>query len=303
MGCWNETCAITNLPILAGEEVVVYPLIEQQGYHSKCYHTTYFKPIVWSFTGKYDEYGGVEKCKGPFLDQSMDFIRKAMVELPVGENKIHDVATVKSELSAKTFFEYTHEGRLYATNIHRNTGNIGNKSNLSEIHRVLIRKNVVAAMKEKFKCESWNRETNSYDILTYANYMQAGMDWLKSITGPPPVSEEDDPVAYIRWKYGDEFAPPGPFYPVVEVLKYQYTAEYAKTKLINATVKDQEAFVDLLVTYFIIDHFMQSGRRMWIPPSGAGSQDQETDVQCTLAHITLDESVSYHKRLSKRYEE
>lgn len=287
---------------MAGEEVVVYPLIEQQANHSKCYHTTYFKPIVWSFTGKYDEYGGVEKCKGPFRDQSMDFIRNIMVELPVGENKSHDVATVKSKLTTKTFFEYTHEGRLYQKNIYQNIGNIGNKSDLSEIHRVLIRKNVVSAMKEKFTVDSWDRATQKRLKLGYAEYFSAGMEWLKLVTGPGP-SETDDPVAYIRWKYADDFAEIGTFWPVMHILKYQYVAEYAKTNLIGASAKDQEEFVDLLVTYFIIDHFMQSGRRMWIPPSGAGSQDQETDVQCTLAQITLDESVIYHKRLSKLYEE
>lgn len=64
MGCWNETCGITQLPITDGDEVVVY-LLREYGYQN-----------VWSlipvpFFGIYDDYGWIEtddpqqsKCNG-----------------------------------------------------------------------------------------------------------------------------------------------------------------------------------------------------------------------------------------------
>ena len=63
MGCWNETCQISNLPIMAGEECLVF-LVENvdisrkrpisSGLGSK------YKVVCSPVCGEYDEYGGLD---------------------------------------------------------------------------------------------------------------------------------------------------------------------------------------------------------------------------------------------------
>ena len=63
MGCWNETCGITNLPIRVGDEIVVF-ILRQLGRAScgetYCYNDNY-APICLPFIAEYDDYGGFEK--------------------------------------------------------------------------------------------------------------------------------------------------------------------------------------------------------------------------------------------------
>lgn len=69
MGCWNGTCAISNLPILAGEKTKVVllhapyaskkenPLLGISGF---CYPHGIMAPAFYALEGEYDDYGGVE---------------------------------------------------------------------------------------------------------------------------------------------------------------------------------------------------------------------------------------------------
>jgi len=57
MGCWNETCGLTNLPIRYNDEVVGFLLLENSypeiDYHCNGLYTLMSLP----FTGKYNNYG------------------------------------------------------------------------------------------------------------------------------------------------------------------------------------------------------------------------------------------------------
>lgn len=62
MGCWNATCNVTNLPIHAGEKVVVIPLVKvkEECEFNTCYPTDVFVPFAMPLIGEYDEYGSIE---------------------------------------------------------------------------------------------------------------------------------------------------------------------------------------------------------------------------------------------------
>jgi hypothetical protein len=66
MGSWNETCAISNLPILAGDDIKLLllkrsPYINDMGeYNGVSNATEQFIPILSPINGKYDDYGGIE---------------------------------------------------------------------------------------------------------------------------------------------------------------------------------------------------------------------------------------------------
>ena len=94
MGCWNNTCVLTNLPIHEGEDVYVFPIkeINQDRHRSFCYTSALYNPTMISFEAKYNDYGAGEKCKGVALPFIIDPIKKILVEKEVGENEYHDSA-------------------------------------------------------------------------------------------------------------------------------------------------------------------------------------------------------------------
>lgn len=64
MGCWNETCMGTNLPILYGEKCTVIFMIESPYEQSGCYAANQYMPIL-ALHGTYDDYGTIDKIINP----------------------------------------------------------------------------------------------------------------------------------------------------------------------------------------------------------------------------------------------
>ncbi len=64
MGCWNETCGITNLPILSDQPVRLFLLVGvadvNEGHAGHCYSNDQWTPRFMAIKGKYDDYGGLE---------------------------------------------------------------------------------------------------------------------------------------------------------------------------------------------------------------------------------------------------
>ena len=68
MGCWNETCLLTRLPIQSGEDTVCVLIAERPEIDGICYAHDAFKPVSLPIFGKYDDYGNLEDlsddCRG-----------------------------------------------------------------------------------------------------------------------------------------------------------------------------------------------------------------------------------------------
>lgn len=63
MGCWNETCMLTHLPILAGERTVAVLIAQHEIHNSNCHPDGVFQPISLPIAGDYDDYGGLENIE------------------------------------------------------------------------------------------------------------------------------------------------------------------------------------------------------------------------------------------------
>lgn len=115
MGCWNGTCGLSGLPINVGTEVYIFPI--KEGYRdSFCYSTALYRPSVLPFRAEYNDYGAGESCSGPGLDIVIAGVRDQLVEMPVGENKYHDIAVKREGFDEETFFETVHKKRLFFKN-------------------------------------------------------------------------------------------------------------------------------------------------------------------------------------------
>lgn len=76
MGCWNKTCALTNLPIHAGERVIMFPLIEvvRSSGGRRCYNNWAWEYLPVPFYGEYDDYGFMEFDDGQ--QHKLDLLQK-----------------------------------------------------------------------------------------------------------------------------------------------------------------------------------------------------------------------------------
>lgn len=78
MGCWNETCLISNLPIKCSEPVigVICKSSKLTYISNSTYHNTLAKPIYLPFKGKYNDYGIVEYITDDLSKLINDFNKK-----------------------------------------------------------------------------------------------------------------------------------------------------------------------------------------------------------------------------------
>lgn len=86
MGCWNKTCALSNLPIFARERTYVFVLEESSSYRrSKAIDPNYLYDLVLiPFESTYDDYGAGENSSGIALPIILDSLKRCLIEKEQG---------------------------------------------------------------------------------------------------------------------------------------------------------------------------------------------------------------------------
>jgi len=65
MGCWNKTCALTNLPIYSGDRVITFAIVESPiSDNSHCYNNYAWELVPVPLYGEYDDYGWMDLDEG-----------------------------------------------------------------------------------------------------------------------------------------------------------------------------------------------------------------------------------------------
>jgi len=119
MGCWNQTCVVSNLHITAGQKVAMFLLVqnhhESEGFY---YPDVLNKLCPFPFYGEYDDYGAAENCHGLMLNQVVAAVQSQLVEFDLGENQYHDIAVKRDGFDINVLFEADHEDRLFVDTIY-----------------------------------------------------------------------------------------------------------------------------------------------------------------------------------------
>lgn len=88
MGCWNETCGLTQMPIEGGDPVRLFLLVQDSHPRSKedCvmhYSTDMWRPFGLPLKGTYDEYGRIENIEEDAMsDFLLESLKEIIVEVP-----------------------------------------------------------------------------------------------------------------------------------------------------------------------------------------------------------------------------
>ena len=118
MGSFNETCAISGLPIGCGDLVKLVFLsrnpfcsADEHFYHRGCYHYDHWCMRTPPISGKYDDYGRC-KFKENYLTRLIEkmFIDD-IVELPFGFNQYH-AHSVPKKPTIHQLLDAAWQGRL-----------------------------------------------------------------------------------------------------------------------------------------------------------------------------------------------
>jgi hypothetical protein len=112
MGCWNGTCAVSNLHVTAGQKVAVFLLLENKDKRSFCYGNAMYDLCPIPFYGEYNDYGAVENCHGFGMNIVLEALRERLYEFGQGPNSAHDDTVNKGNLTIETLFDADHEDRL-----------------------------------------------------------------------------------------------------------------------------------------------------------------------------------------------
>lgn len=300
MGCWNHTCAITNLPIFEGEEVEVIMLQFSNiiAGSSLCYPYFYHVPLPLTFQGYYNDYGGVEDCHGVALDIIVDAIRNNLFELELGENKYHDIPAKKENFDVKNMFELDHEDRLNIVNPYR--GHPGEKEK-TMIKHLVVRKEVYDKLVEKMELEWWNPKTlkqmnvNLDFVMHHCHKIATDIDDMLSL-------DADDIRRYTRRMNGtlgsDTLA--GQLLNRTGEYRGKDNPIHLMDLLVdfrdNGNIETYDAVLENALRLAIVCRYMDAARKVWVLSSGVGSQNSETTAQKLCAELTLSSAEIIDKR-------
>lgn len=280
MGCWNKTCGLSNLPIMAGEPVYVFVLEKEDSPYNilQCKSTWLYKPAMIPFYAEYNDYGAGENCSGIGLDILMNNIRDLLIEMPQGKNKYHDIPVVRSGFTVKNFFESINESRLFMKNAYGNTVNID---------FVMFRKDIVDYVLNNYQIEQYVGNENGnygYQDIKFKDLANDIPNLIKII------SENIDKTV--------------PYFVIENMLKkhkllimrfmrfddYQNSSIFRNIdKLLGNNCENlqhlAEIFTDVL-KFIWINMYMTHVRKTWIPAGYEGSQSDERNAYRTLIAAT-----------------
>jgi len=283
MGCWNETCYISKLPILLGEEVVLILLREREYIYDKRPYTSYayekYVPFGLPIFGKYNEYGNIEDVTN--ASDVLEYLRCIDVVNYEG-NTLDTKSLTKETLTEFTEKIYT-EGEYFLKN------ELGKNIPL---YGMMIKKELYNRILNHFK----NRKCLSKNE-TYEEHIREKIKEFDEI--PKKYAHITDEItrenlqnfAINSIEATSILIPDKPF----------DITSFLKNKIFKD--KDEKA-IDYLIDIVVFSYCLKALRMGYYCISGAGSQSEEMLIHKEVAKFVLeqcDKKVKEYRELNKKY--
>ncbi len=309
MGCWNETCIVSNLPVVCGDEVAMTIVTRNDdGEWYRPNSLFYISPIM--FYGEYNDYGSGENCHGLGLHFTADEFRAYKTR--IGKNVKPDEFVEKIARDDLCF----HDVKSFKANL---SGNVGTEK---RGRLGFIRKDILDRIMEDFSWEEtfYGKTEDDEFIYFTINYqyfldcipaaIKTFKDYYKKAqeetlaTGQPsmtlmfhPVPETDmrDSNAVVRWiQAHNRESKDHPFHKSIgEKIKSMAEAD------------QDEQLTDFLAEfskYAVLYKFMSETRKVFTPQPNT-SQDCDTDVHQFYAKIVTDVAIEMEKKYNDDWDE
>lgn len=296
MGCWNHTCALSNLPVFHGDEVCVF-LLEQvphdQG-HNLVRSTSMWRPGFIHFTGKYNDYGAVEQCEGLLLPTLIESIKERLVEVEQGENDDWQPALKKENLTIETLFEADLTGCLAVRSRVSN--------NPVVVRHIVILKSVLDKLLQHYTTAMFGK------VVTYSQAIESGNQYVKQIVKNLVSAKENSnsPIDHLPSVQRIRIHERTLFTSLLEYDEIRFSSITSPSIVLDDCAHEMfvcssqeqytEAFTRLNETVrqicvsYILSLWMNDARKAWHPQIGQGSQNENTEAQRLMATIVLEQA-------------
>lgn len=292
MGCWNETCAISNLPIRRGDPVV-FLLLEmvsfnqKAGYRPQTRSSGYWRPRTLPLYAQYNDYGSIEKWAGSETPVIQNLLRDLSDSLLEREPEPYRLQVKRENLGFPALLDWLHEGKVWVKGFDCPV----------PIQKVLIRGDVWKTVLE----------------MEFFNYRGEERSWARLIREIPEflesyrdLSEKESPSLSLllepmgRRVEGNLLAQILSSHLLLgiagrEILRGELLQYLDSTRLPVPARNEAREKIEFLLRRFaevsFVDLVFETTRRAWGPTTGSGSQD--TDFSTHLDLLGRISKISY----------
>lgn len=268
MGSWHGTCALTNLPIRAGDKVRGFILIPREGQGpirgiacgGVCYSDHLFYPLTLSIKGRYDDSGSMTKIAtdantAAILEWANDLIKDGKLLVPVDE---------------------------YAKKV-KNVRKFGNIANLIKaIERGKTPYGLLMVHEGAFNT-AVNATESTTDVLYYVrrDSLKKHIDQVLNYCGSPKNVGQD--LCNVNLALGNNHFLRLVFSRADQVA---FDTMFASERLLSI-MESSETSIDDVIDHMQFIEAMGLARKLWVPQAGAGSHFESYDMHRKLAEFTL----------------
>lgn len=262
MGCWNETCGFTRLPIKNGDRVVVVITASPMPSYAESYVYYNDKAVMhgMAFRGEYDDYGSVENIDcNPLLQ---DFLLKQEYYEKTRSEEIKKFVPKTME----NLCDKISEGCIYIGKSIRT--NEGAALRLFMMHEELY--DILMNHYKNRKCYKSDITEHEVAVFDINGFIREFRKW----EAPEPDNER-------KW------------YMKARLSAYCYAREYVFFPLFIdylgqlILLQDNQEVVDLLVERYEFASIMSLSRNGFFGLCGQGSQSREMMMHKLIAEFTL----------------
>lgn len=287
MGCWCETCGITQLPINAGDKVRLFVIAMEKHYAfsdggegggGTCYSNDRWSPIGPPIQGEYDDYGSIDPI---IMDDSAKMIEDTLQAswIPPESKGEWEKIPEKFELSD------------YLNFIERDRAKIKGRYEEQHLGLMFVLEDVYQAM------------INFDPIESHHNYESRGYIYMPFSEG---IKLEFEKWYLNQLKLMKEY---NTYKDTIEAKSVELLAEMSDFRLFNSLKENglrpfkkvlrnlakrglawEDVEVQNVATEVInmqkFDIAMSRARKQWMPQSGKGGQQNESDIYQAICDAT-----------------
>lgn len=307
---------MTNIPIESRDKVYTFFLLEGKHYDKyvghHCYPDVYYNCLPFHVKGEYDDYGGVDKFEGDFIEDIEEAFKDHLFEMELGKNQYHDHEVKKEGFDLERFMIVDHGNRLY---VHPHEWDKQRGVEKRRLTHIQIREGALDNLLDLFKIEWCNSETgystkrSSFQTIHEQEFPKL-QDAIKKFTSKKNqykklgiYNEQDDLFQELYFGGKIKQSPAMSFALDSYYLKQHVISPY---KLMEKYIDDEEKMKSIynqMIIYQFLSAFMHKSRRVWIKPSGEGSQSDDLKVHRVFSKILNSELKTVSKSHRDREEE
>jgi hypothetical protein len=286
MGCWNETCGISNLPIHYDNKVRLFVL--EQTHNTRhigggtCYINESWAPIGPPIAGLYNDYGGIEKIKkSPSNKILLNIIKEKILPFDVNEldGFINGKVMPIKDMDLENLILAIERELGQTKNVFGETVSLGIMFVLEEVYQALLTYNPI---------ETQSIKQGHFVYKPYKDILMADLErWYKGKFDRfqelkrLAKNSKDDALAGFRADfYLDSDDGSVLFWDIrdhdTRLIKNQIQECIRK----EVTWEDDKAkvLIKILMETLQIKNAMTAARKFWSPQTGKGGQHGELDI-------------------------